>query len=154
LGFWRKLSQGALQFLDLLLGFGASRGITLRCGFHFVDEGTDFYGLWNCRSAHYMLVEDVKGDGEQVGFGAADGLVIVDSQEAQEDFLDEIRYVGGLVAQAGRKKASQPLPMLLFDVGDERLFIGQCQAVVRRHTLSRSIRASVEEKWIPGRVRF
>ena len=56
---------------------------------------------------HRMLMNYVARNGKKIGLGTADALVSLDSQQAQEDFLGQIRDVIG-VAQANGQKPAQP----------------------------------------------
>jgi hypothetical protein len=65
----------------------------------------------------------MEGDHEQIGLGAANGLVAIDAQQPQENLLDQVLDVGAMTAQTGGKEPAQPLPMLPLQVRHERLFI-------------------------------
>jgi hypothetical protein len=67
-----------------------------------------------------MLMCYMAGNGKEIGLGTADLLEALNAEEAQKDFLGEIRRIRG-VSQTGRKKATQSLAVFCSDVGDEVL---------------------------------
>lgn len=67
-----------------------------------------------------MLGEDVAGDGEQIGLRAANPIVAVDAQESQENFLGQIRDIGG-VSKSSREIAAKLAPLTADYLADERL---------------------------------
>lgn len=137
--------QCLLQLLKLLLPFHLHGWIAFGSGFHFFDEHTDLDRFGHGRAAQDVLMEDMKRDSEQIRFRTSNCLKVVDAQQTKEDFLDEIGHVGQPVPQPGRKKAPQPLSMLLLDVGNECLLVALLQSVPRK-TPPQSIRASGEKK--------
>ncbi len=141
----REFMQRVLQLLKLLLPLHLHGWIALGGGFHFFDEHTDLDGFGHGRAAQHVLMEYMKRDGEQIRFRTADRLEVIDAQQAEEYFLDEIRHVSRPVPEPGRKKPSQPLPMPLLDVGNKCLLIALLQNTTRK-TLPQSIRASGREK--------
>jgi hypothetical protein len=59
-------------------------------------------------SVQCVLVQDMAGNGQQVGFGTADLIVAFDTQQAQKDFLRQVGHVRR-IAQPGGQKATQSL---------------------------------------------
>jgi hypothetical protein len=70
-----------------------------------------------------MLVQNVKGNHEEIRLGAADRLVTIDAQEPQEDFLHQVLYVGGSMAQTGAQEPTQPLSVLSLQVRNKGALI-------------------------------
>ena len=68
-------------------------------------------------------MQDMAGDGDQVRFRAADRLVALDPQQAQEDLLGEVRKIRDGIAQPRSEKPPQAAPVLLLDFGDEGVLV-------------------------------
>lgn len=121
--------QCPLQFLQLLMPLRLHGWVVLWSGFHLVDEYADLDSFGHRRAAQDVLMQYVKCDREQIRLRTADRLEVVDAQKAQEDLLDEIGNVSQPVPEPRRKEASQPLPVLLFDVGNECLLVALLQSI-------------------------
>lgn len=121
--------QCPLQFFELLMPLHLHGRVVLGSGFHLVDEYADLDSFGNRRAPQDVLMQHVKRDREQVRLRTADRLKAVDAQKTKEDLLDKIGYVSQPVPEPGRKEASQPLPVLLFDVGNECLLVALLQCV-------------------------
>jgi hypothetical protein len=70
-----------------------------------------------------MLMKHMERDCEQVCFGTSNRFVVFDAQETQKHLLSEILSISGSIAQARRKKTTQPMAVLSFDVRYEGLFV-------------------------------
>ena len=83
-----------------------------------------------------MLVQDVVGDGKQIGLRATNRLMPRHAQKAQIDFLHEVRNVSGCVAKPRRQEPTQPLTVVAYQGSYEGLLIvcGQ-RGAVRKTTV-------------------
>ena len=64
------------------MGLRPSCRIALGRGFHFIDEGADLDSFRRRRPAQGVLMENVKGHREKIGFGASDRFVVIDTKQA------------------------------------------------------------------------
>ena len=113
------------------------RGIFLDVGFDFGKHVGHLYGFRRCGLVQPMLVQDVVGDGKQIGLRATNRLMPRHAQKAQIDFLHEVRNVSGCVAKPRRQEPTQPLTVVAYQGSYEGLLIvcGQ-RGAVRKTTVS------------------
>ena len=94
-----------------------------------------------------VLLQDVAGDREKIGFGVADLVVAFDPQKAQENFLCKVSDVRGIAESAGQK-APQSLAVLGRDIGYEETVV-VCRQVGSNGSLAQTIRALRAKNRLP-----
>lgn len=124
-----QLVQYGLQcfhsLLDLALALRIVRGGDLQ----FCERLVDIDHRRGRVLAKRVLVDDVTRDGEQVGFGAADGVVAVDPQEPEKNLLRQVRGVRR-VAQTKRQEAPEASSVLRCNCCGESILVGICQGIL------------------------
>jgi hypothetical protein len=86
-----------------------------------------------------VLLRNVVGDREDVGFRHPDRFMVRDAQEPQKDLLDDVGDIGGVTHPASQE-AAQPLPV------PARQLLHECVLVVYRQ-------CDPPNRLIPVRVR-
>ena len=88
-------------------------------------------------------MDDVTRNRQQIGLGTANLFEALDAQQAQEHFLRKICGIGG-IAQTGRQKAPQTLPVFRSNVGDKGL-VGLVKQVSSVAGLGRALERQMQE---------
>lgn len=120
--FGRQLRQCALQDLHPPCSVGLD-GRILALGIRQLREGVGNIDKYRVRrAAQRMLLQDVAGDREEIGFGVTDRVLPLDPQESQENLLGNIGDVVH-VTQAHRQKLTQSSPISSGNTRNEAIFI-------------------------------
>jgi hypothetical protein len=131
-GLPRQLAQGPVEFLQPIPRLDQLGRIVAITRSQRGQGVCDIYQLRCAGEVQAMLMQYVESDRKEVCLRATDGLCVRYAQQAQVNFLDQIRQIGGGVLQPPRQKAAQVLTVLLHDLIDKNWIVFGAQRGIRR----------------------